>query len=50
MSNQKREELRGKYQDEDGKVCGFDSKKECSDSCKWYETCTRNPINRRRGR
>ena len=27
-------------------VCGFDPRKGCTDKCKWYETCTRNPKNR----
>ena len=26
-------------------VCGFDPRKGCTDKCKWYETCTRNPKN-----
>lgn len=25
------------------KICGFDPIKECTDECKYYETCTRNP-------
>lgn len=23
--------------------CGFDNNKECTEACKYYETCTRNP-------
>lgn len=25
------------------KKCGFDNQKDCTESCKYYETCTRNP-------
>ena len=24
--------------------CGFDEKEDCTEECKWYDTCTRNPI------
>jgi hypothetical protein len=24
--------------------CGFDEKESCTRECKWFDTCTRNPI------
>lgn len=27
--------------------CGFDWRKDCTEACKYYETCTRNPHNKR---
>lgn len=25
------------------KICGFDNEVKCSDMCRYYNTCTRNP-------
>lgn len=29
---------------EDKPKCGFDEKESCTRECKWFDTCTRNPI------